>query len=119
MREPEREVWTDHLFEKHECGPSSTEAAEIEVDGVKLRILLPRFLPRIEVVTAAIKGELLFILARIRAPKDWGVDGNGAVLVARRRDDGAWGVHVWHELYEWALGHLVPESGASGDAGAG
>jgi len=114
MEEDAREVWTDHLFEKHECGPSAPQAAEIEVDGTKVRILFPHWLPQIDVVTATIAGDLLFALVRIRAPKDWGVNGNGAVLVGRRREDGAYGVHVWHKLYKWALGYLLPGSESAG-----
>jgi len=30
----------------------------------------------------------------------------GVLMVAREIDDGSFVVHVWHELYPWALKHL-------------
>ena len=39
----------------------------------------------------------------------------GVLAVARRQPDGAYAVHVWHELYPWALKYLGLESDRRND----
>jgi len=98
----------DRLFEKHECMlEESATRREIAIDGVPVTLLLPRYLPEIEIVTTSRCDSLLFIIGRIRAPESWGVSGNGAILVGRARADGAYAVHVWHELHKGVLERLV------------
>jgi len=98
----------DRLFEKHESmrEEGATRRA-IVIDGMPVTLLLPRYLPEIEIVTTSKCDALLFIIGRIQAPESWGVSGNGAVLVGRARADGAYAVHVWHELHRGMLEHLV------------
>lgn len=70
-------------------GPDQTQRRTIEVRGEALTFVVPKWLPEIEAVTASKQDDLVFVLGRIRAPKEWGVAGNGALLVGRRRDDGS------------------------------
>jgi hypothetical protein len=102
-------VWTEHLFEKHECMPyegDSIRRETMRINGEEFALWLPKRLPRLEPVTGARRDDLLFVVSRVE-PKDPHNPGLPVVLVARRRDDGTFGVHVWHELYPWALDHLT------------
>lgn len=104
------QVFVDRLFEKHECGPepvSEMDRRPVPVDGATVHVLFPKHLPPVEVVSTAKRGELLFLVGRIVAPPDWGVAGNGAIIVARRTSEEQYTVHVWHELHRGALEHLV------------
>ncbi|MBL9023430.1 MAG: hypothetical protein JNL21_14625 [Myxococcales bacterium] len=106
---PER-IFVDRLFEKHECGPERVEAEgarQVLVEGATVHVLFPKYVPSVEVVSAAKQGDLLFLVGLIQAPPEWGVAGNGAIVVARRMQDDLYGVHVWHELHQGTLEHLV------------
>jgi hypothetical protein len=104
-----REFRIDQLFEKHEyMGYEPGEAARVEVDvaGVRAVVLVPSYLPKVSILSATPQGDLLFLVGRIHAPPSWGIDGNGALLVARKGDDGIYAVRVWHEMYRYALEEL-------------
>ena len=108
------EFWTEHLFEKHECGPyeeSQARRFDLDAQGVRVTLLAPDWLPPVQPVVTTASGDLLFVLGRMSTPDYKPTNGQGVLLVARRREDGTYGVHVWHELYEWALGYLVGAKG--------
>ena len=107
-------IWTEHFFEKHECGPyegNSVRQETMLIDGEDLRLSFPEWLPRVEPITSARRDGLLFVLSRIE-PDDPHDAGTPVVLVAHRRDDGSFGVHVWHVLYPCALDHLTARESA-------
>jgi hypothetical protein len=83
------------------------ERRRVPVGEATVHVLFPRHLPPVEIVSAAMRGDLLFLMGRIDAPPEWGVAGNGAVIVARRTSDDEYSVHVWHELHRGTLEHLV------------
>ena len=114
-----RTVWTDHLLEKHECASyERTRSLDIELGDRRLALLLPEWLPEVEPITVAEHADLVFVVGAIRAPSDRHVDGDGVVLVARRRDGNSYAVHVWHALYPWALRYLVGEGAKERDHAA-
>lgn len=102
-------IWTEHFFEKHECGHyegDSLRRETMKIDSAEIALWVPRWLPRLEPVTSARRGDLLFVLSRIEK-NDPHNAGTPVMLVARRREDASFGVHVWHVLYPWALDHLT------------
>ncbi|HEX6984393.1 MAG TPA: hypothetical protein VF170_03400 [Planctomycetaceae bacterium] len=107
MTPDDEELWIDQLLEKHECFTFDRYVARMEVehDGERLTLLLPDYLARFEVVRTAGRGGVLFLLGRDEREFGRG-ERLGVLAVARRRPDGAYAVHVWHELYPWALKHL-------------
>ena len=124
-------VWTDHLREKHECGPSEhCLPVPITASGRDLTLWVADHLADFdEAVVTAEAGDLLFAIARWEYPGGGYGDAHGHVpvlLVARRHDETNYLVHVWHELYDWAFPHLgldrpAPDlrlnDGSAGDAG--
>src|SRR3974390_1591432 len=101
MTESPKDLWTEHLFEKHECGPyeeSQTRRFELDAMGERRTLVVPDWLPPVPPVVATKSGDLLFVLGRMSTPDYKPTDGQGVLLVARQRPDGAYGVHVWHEL---------------------
>ena len=121
------QVWTDHLREKHECGPSEhCLPVPIAAGGRERTLWVADYLADFdEVVVTAEAGDLLFAIARWEYPGGGYGDAHGHVpvlLVARRHDDRNYLVHVWHELYDWAFPHLgldrpVPDAAAGGGPG--
>ena len=103
----EEKLWVDCLLEKHECYTYDRYATtrEVEYDGRSYRIVLPDHLPSFEVVHAVEQGDLLSLFGRDERTlrKD---EYLGVLAVARRQADGTFVVHIWHELYPWALKYL-------------
>jgi len=104
----EHAVWTDHLLEKHECASyERTRRLDIELGNRRLSLLCPEWLPEVEPLRVVEDGDLLFVIGAIRTPGNRDIDGDGVHLIARRRGDGSYAVHVWHALYRSALTHLA------------
>lgn len=104
-----REYGIDRLFEKHEhMSYGADEAARIEVDvaGARVPVLVPPHFPKVSILVTAEQKDLLFLVGRIHAPPSWGIDGEGALMVARKGEDGVYAVRVWHETYPYALKEL-------------
>ncbi len=102
--------WVDILDRKHECGPYLSSHVRLDVDhgGSTLHVWMPKTLPewnRLKILTTAEAEGRLFLLASHRMRRH-DSDGRGIVMIARRYEDGDYVVHVWHELYPWALTHL-------------
>jgi len=105
-------VWTDHFLEKHECSSyERTRCLDIEIGDRRVSLLCPEWLPEVEPLRIVEDGGLVFVIGAIREPGNRSIDGDGVVVVARRRDDGSYAVHVWHALYPWALTHLTGADG--------
>jgi hypothetical protein len=102
--------WLDELKRKHECGPSLSDYRTITVthEGEALRVRIPDNLndpERLEIRATVRTGDLLVLLGyHTQRGKD--LCERGILMVARRQDDGPHVVHVFHELYPWALTHL-------------
>ena len=107
MDEKEPKLWIDKLSRKHECymhGDLIDKA--IEVDGRAVTMRLPEYLSDIEVCRSAISGKVLFVLARQPNEKTMDEPCDGAFLIGSQNEEGKYEVHVWHELYPWALRYL-------------
>lgn len=105
MDPKDRPHWVDCLEEKHECFPYG-EARTISVDhgGHPIRLLAPDWVEDLTAMWTAEGSGVLTIIGRLN--KDWNGKPLGVMLVAKRRDDEAYEVVVWHELYPYALKHL-------------
>ena len=120
------EVWTDHLREKHECGPSKhclpvpLTVPDGNGGGREVNLWVIDYLTDFdEVVVTAARGDLLFAIARWQYPGGGYGDEHGDVpvlLVARKHDETNYLVHVWHELYDWSFKYLGLEK-PSADGG--
>ena len=114
--EREDRPWLDELREKHECGPSYVPYRTMEVahEGATLLVSLPDQLDhpeRLEVSVASenhsLLGRHLTLIGSYETERGYFSDEPNVVLMAaHRRDDGPYVVHVWHDLYPWALDHL-------------
>jgi len=102
--------WLDELNRKHECGPSLSRYRTLDLshEGRPIRVRIPDNLndpKRLDIRATVLTGPLLVLIGhhtmRGKEPHERGV-----LMVARAEDDGPFVVHVWHELYPWALKHL-------------
>ena len=101
--------WLDVLSRKHECGPSLSPYRSIELDheGRNLRVSIPDNLDspeRLEIRATLVSDDLAVLIGRHSTEDD--PEGRGVLMVARPNDAGEYVVHVWHELYPWALDYL-------------
>ena len=108
--------WLDILNRKHECGPSLSPHRLIDATlrGEAVRVSIPDNLnqpERLE-IRAVLGDERRLVLIghhamTLRGGEDY---ERGILMVARRREDGVYVVHVWHEMYPWALEYLGLET---------
>lgn len=107
MDEKESTLWIDQLREKHECYMHGDLIDKvIVVDGRAVMMRLPEYLSDIEVCRAAVTDKVLFVLARQPNEKSVSDECDAAFLVGCLNENGKYDVHVWHELYPWALRYL-------------
>jgi hypothetical protein len=110
MKEEEARPWLDVLSRKHECGPSLSDYRSLEVihEGRAVRVSIPDNLnhPECLRIRAALVSDSLLVLIGHHATEPDDPDERGILMVARRRADDSFIVHVWHELYPWALEKL-------------
>ena len=95
---------------RHECGPAYSDDIPLEVahEGQPIRVLIPDNLndpERLE-IRATLRSESLFVLIGHHTMKGKNPYERGIFMIDRARDDGVYVVHVWHELYPWALPYL-------------
>ena len=100
----------DVLFRKHECGPSLSRYRPLDLvhEGRSLRVSIPdnlRSPERLEIRATLVSDDLAVLIGRHSTPAD-DPDERGVLMVAKRADGGEYVVHVWHELYPWALDYL-------------
>jgi len=116
--------WLDELNRKHECGPCLSDHRLIDVTlrSEAVRVSIPDNLDepeRLEIRAVLGDDRHLVLIGRhamtIEDSEDY---ERGILMVARRRDDGVYVVHVWHELYPWALKYLGLESASDGEEAA-
>jgi hypothetical protein len=103
--------WLDVLNRKHECGPSlsSYRTLDLTHEGRPVRVRIPNNLvnpERLEILATMSSGPLLTLIGHhTMAGKD--PYERGVLMVARAAEPGGpFVVHVWHELYPWALKYL-------------
>jgi hypothetical protein len=111
MTAREDRPWLDELNRKHECGPSLSRYRTLDLlhEGQPIHVQIPDNLndpERLQIRATLRSGPLLALVGFHTMEDDDPVDGRGILMVARAADDGAFVVHVWHELYPWALKHL-------------
>jgi hypothetical protein len=102
--------WLDILERKHECGASLADYRDLEVThaGRPVRVSVPDTLDhpeRLE-IRATLASENLLVLIGHYATKPDDPYERGILMVARRQEDDSYVVHVWHEVYPWALEKL-------------
>ena len=95
---------------KHECGPAYSDYISLELthEGQPVRVLIPDNLndsERLE-IRATLRSESLLVLIGHHTMKGKDPYERGIFMIARAKDDGVYVVHVWHELYPWALPYL-------------
>ncbi len=100
----ERELWIDMLWEKHECFFFSAREVKVELDGRTVHLLLPEYMPAFTVKAWAERGELLFLVCQLEL--QFAGEFVGAIIVARRKEEGEYATVIWHELYPYALKYL-------------
>jgi hypothetical protein len=105
MARDERPYWLDQLFEKHECFPyGESEILKTELDGHKIKVILPKYYPAATVIKCGLADSLLVIIGEtteehLQSPM-------GVLIVAKQRDKNVYETVIWHELFPWALTHL-------------
>jgi hypothetical protein len=102
--------WLDVLNRKHECGPSLSRYRTVDIvhEGQPVRVRIPDNLnnpERLEMLAAIGTGSLLALIGyhTMEGPHPY---ERGVLMVARAQPDRTFVVHVWHELYPWALKFL-------------
>ncbi|MEO6808694.1 MAG: hypothetical protein ABI353_06240 [Isosphaeraceae bacterium] len=112
------DLWVDLLNRKHECYPTSSIPIEINHEGKRLTLHMPDVLvqpERLEIKATVGSGELLVLIGRHTMTDRDDPYERGVLMVARKRDEATYDVHVWHEMYPYALKYLglAPEDGES------
>jgi hypothetical protein len=102
--------WLDVLNRKHECGPSLSSYRTIDLVHEKqpIRVRIPDNLidpERLEILATLGSGPLLAPISH-HTMKGKDPYERGILMVARTEAEGTFVVHVWHELYPWALKYL-------------
>jgi hypothetical protein len=103
--------WLDELDRKHECGPSLSPYRTLELhhEGRPIRVRIPDNLinpDRLEIRATLCSDSLLVLLGHHTMKRKEPYE-RGVLMVARAREEGGpYVVHVWHEMYPWALQYL-------------
>ena len=102
--------WLDVLDRKHECGPSLCKYGTLNLvhEGRSVRVSIPDQLinpERLEILATLGSGPLLALIG-YHTMKGKDPHERGVLMVAREKSEGTFVVHVWHELYPWALKYL-------------
>jgi hypothetical protein len=102
--------WVDVLNGKHECGASLSRYSTVEIvhEGQQARVRIPDNLnnpERLEILAAIGTGPLLALIGYNTMEGPYPYE-RGILMVARAQPDKTFVVHVWHELYPWALKYL-------------
>ena len=95
---------------KHECGPSLSRFRTLDLlhEGQPIRVHIPDNLnnpERLEIGATIRTGPLLVLIGH-HTMKGKDPYERGVLMVAPADDEGSFVVHVWHELYPWALKYL-------------
>ncbi len=104
--------WLDILTHKHECGPALSPYRTIDLDheGTTLRVSLPDRLDhpeRLEIRMILASEKHLTLIGSYETEHGYFEDEPNVVLmVAHKGEDGPYVVHIWHDIYPWALDHL-------------
>jgi hypothetical protein len=104
-------LWIDELNRKHECGPTYSDPIPVQVivDGKTYTVLTPDILPspeRLEIKTTIVSDDLLMMIGRHTLTDGDDPYERGILMVARKVGDSIYAVHVWHELFPYALKYL-------------
>ncbi len=111
MTDVERDrPWVDVLNRKHECGPSLCRYRTIDVvhEGQAVRVRIPDNLnnpERLEILATIATGPLLALIGYHTMEGQYPYE-RGVLMIARAESEGTFVVHVWHEMFPWALKYL-------------
>jgi hypothetical protein len=106
--------WLDVLRRKHECGPSLSPYRRLELthEGKPLRVQIPDNLHRPErlEIRKVLFDDSTCVLIGFHSLEEGDPEECGVLMIGHRAEDGDYTVHVWHELYPWALKYLSLET---------
>jgi hypothetical protein len=105
-REVAEKLWADVLKRKHEFYTPAAEAIEVDHQGRRVTVLTPAVIAqpeRLEIRSVFGSGEFLALVGRHTLTGYDDPYERGILMIARRRDDTTYAVHVWHELYPGTL----------------
>ena len=89
----------DHLIDsRHKYVSATPHFVTVEHDGELLRLALPSNCPVCDFLVTSALGDFLFLIGSQR-PGRGGETYRGAVVVARRQDDGVYVTELWHETH--------------------
>ena len=90
--------WCDLLSEKHECGPMSTRVELVQTDGETIRLHVPQWVPRFELVEFSRSHEKLYLILKDLESVGWD-EPQGIVAIATQKPDGSFAAILWHYTY--------------------
>ena len=89
----------DHLIEsRHKFLTATPEVITVEHGGRKLRLALPSHSPACDFLVTSAEDDFLFLIGSQR-PRRGGETYRGAVVVARKGEDGVYKTELWHETH--------------------
>ena len=89
----------DHVLDsRHKFVATTPHVVTVARDGEDIQLALPSHCPACDFSIISALGDLLFLIGSQRPGRD-GETCRGAVVVARRREDGIYATELWHETY--------------------
>jgi hypothetical protein len=89
----------DHLYDsRHKYVSATPHLVKVEHHGEKVRVALPSHCPDCDFHVTSAVGDFLFLIGSQQPGRD-GETYRGALVVARRRQDGIYATELWHETH--------------------
>ena len=83
---------------RHKYVSATSHVVTVEHAGEELQLMLPDHCPACDFLVTSAVDDWLFLIGRWRPSHD-GENYAGAVVVARRQEDGVYATELWHETY--------------------
>ena len=89
----------DHLIDsRHKYLSPDPQTVVVEHEGEEYQLALPKNSPACDFLLSAVTGDFLFLIGSQHPGRD-GETYRGALVVARRREDGIYATELWHETH--------------------
>lgn len=103
--------WVDVLTRKHECGPWYSEPARLRLtlghEDVDVLVPEVRDKPeRLEICDAVVSADRICLIGRHTLSDGSDPYECGVLMIGRKTDALTYTIHVWHELFPYALKYL-------------